>query len=156
MNSPRRPRRIDGRGFTLLEILIAIAILGLLVGLAVANFGGVFETGRVDIANLFVTGTMKSPIENYQIRHGSYPATLDALRTDPGGLRKSWGGPFVLEDVEWPPIDPWGEPYLYKSPGDRNRTRYDLWSKGPDRESGTADDIGNWVATPAATEGSGQ
>jgi len=150
MNPPRSLRPTDRRGFTLLEILIVIAILGLLVGLGVASFGGIYEQKRIDIADLFVKQTMRSPLQAYQIRHGSYPATLDALKTDPGGLRKSWGGPYVMEDAEWPPIDPWGELYMYKAPGDHNKTTFDLWSKGPDMESGTADDIGNWSA-PAST-----
>jgi general secretion pathway protein G len=42
------------------------------------------------------------------------------------------------------PLDPWGEPYQYAYPGTRNKDSYDLWSKGPDKQSGTADDIGNW------------
>ncbi|HSY53814.1 MAG TPA: type II secretion system protein GspG [Opitutaceae bacterium] len=42
------------------------------------------------------------------------------------------------------PLDPWGEPYQYAYPGVHNKSSYDIWSKGPDKQSGTADDIGNW------------
>ena len=152
MKAPQSPMRRSRRGFTLLEILIAIAILGLLVGLAVVNVGNILENGRMDVANIYVKESLKPALTRYQVQHRNFPPTLDALRTNPGNLSRPWGGPYVEESAEWPPIDPWGQAYLYKTPGTRNPSSYDLWSMGPDRQDGTEDDIGNWVNAAATTE----
>ena len=59
-----------------------------------------------------------------------------------------WSGPYTSDGKL--PKDNWGEPYQYAFPGTRNKDSYDIWSKGPDKQSGTADDIGNWeIASPA-------
>jgi general secretion pathway protein G len=50
------------------------------------------------------------------------------------------------------PLDPWRQPYQYRFPGVKNKTGYDLWSKGPDEQDGTADDIGNWAASAEAAK----
>ena len=140
------------RGFTLLEIMIALAILGLLVGLAITNIGGIFGNSQKDIAGLFVNSSMTTPLSTYRIHLGDYPSTADglqALMSAPASKAGSWRGPYVTE-VKWPPLDPWGEPYQYRSPGTHNKTGYDLWSKGPDKQDGTSDDVGNWPATVEA------
>jgi general secretion pathway protein G len=76
---------------------------------------------------------------------GDYPSTADgiqALITPPGAKADHWHGPYIEGGKI--PLDPWGEPYQYAYPGTKNKGGYDLWSKGPDKQSGTADDIGNW------------
>jgi general secretion pathway protein G len=138
--------------FTLLEIMIALAILGLLVGLAVTNIGNIFGNSQHDIAKMFVGGSMKTALKSYQIDMGGYPSTsegLDVLMNKPASGGSRWRGPYVEETTAWPPLDPWGERYQYAMPGKHNPKSYDIWSKGPDKTDGTADDVGNWE--PAAS-----
>jgi len=137
-------RRFD-EAFTLLEILVVLAIIGLLVSLAVTNVGKLFVGAQQDIAKMFVSQSMQAPLAAYKIHMGDYPTTaqgLQALIAPPGDKAERWRGPY-LQDSKLP-VDPWGEPYQYRYPGVKNKDRYDLWSKGPDKTDGTEDDIGNW------------
>jgi general secretion pathway protein G len=141
-DSPSSSRR---RAFTLLEIMIALAILGLLVGLAVTNLDTIFGGAQVKTAQLFVGEAVKLPLTTYRIQMGDYPSTsegLQALITPPANRADQWHGPY-LQDGKIP-ADPWGEPYVYRYPGTHNKNGYDVFSKGPDRAEGTKDDIGNW------------
>jgi general secretion pathway protein G len=104
----------------------------------------------METARLFVTQTMKLPLNAYRISMGDYPSTSEgiaALVNRPANRGERWNGPYIEGGV---PVDPWKEPYQYEYPGKKSRTLpYDLWSKGPDKQSGTEDDIGNWdAATP--------
>ncbi len=131
--------------FTLLEILVVLAIIGLLFGLAVTNVGNIFGGSQKDVAKLFVTQSMQAPLEAYKIHMGDYPTTaegLQALISAPANKADRWRGPYLQDNKL--PVDPWGEPYQYRYPGTHNKNRYDLWSKGPDKADGTEDDIGNW------------
>ncbi len=133
-------------GFTLLEILVVLAIIGLLAGLAITNVDKIFGGAQADTARLFVNQSLKAPLTAYRIATGSYPTTaegLQALVTPPSS--KADKLPRGLIDKV--PTDPWGEPYQYAYPGNKNKDGYDLWSKGPDKQSGTQDDIGNWETT---------
>ena len=137
-------RRIDS-AFTLIEILVVVAIIGLLFGLAVTNIGNLFSGGQKDIAKIFVNQSMQAPLTVYKIHMGDYPTTtegLQALIDAPAGKTDRWRGPY-LKDAKLP-LDPWQEPYQYRYPGVKNKNSYDLWSKGPDKTDGTEDDIGNW------------
>jgi general secretion pathway protein G len=129
-------------GFTLTEILIAIALLVAVVALAVANLSGILTSSQGDIAKLFVTQTLDTPLLTYKMNTGMYPTTdqgLKALMVAPEGV-SNWRGPYV-NDL---PKDPWQNDYKYKCPGVHNPSGYDAWSMGPDGQDGTADDIGNW------------
>ncbi|HWL15940.1 MAG TPA: type II secretion system major pseudopilin GspG [Opitutus sp.] len=144
-SSPRRARHLLRRAFTLLEIMIALAILGLLVGLAVSNLDTIFGGAQAKTAQIFVTESIKLPLTTYRIQMGDYPSTaegLQALITPPASRAEQWHGPY-LQDGKLP-VDPWGEPYGYRYPGTKNKNSYDVFSKGPDRTEGTKDDIGNW------------
>ncbi len=135
--------------FTLLEILVAIAIVGMLAALAITNVDKIFGDAQGATTKLFITG-LKTPLTAYRIHMGSYPSTaegLQALVTNPGS-KPSWSGPYTSDGKL--PKDNWGEPYQYAFPGTRNKDSYDIWSKGPDKQSGTADDIGNWEIAPTA------
>lgn len=145
----RRQRRALS-GFTLLEILVVLAIIGLLAGLAITNVDKIFGGAQGNAAKLFVSQTMKAPLTTYRIHMGSYPTTgegLQALVSAPGGKADKWHGPYI--EGGRVPLDPWEEPYQYAYPGTRNKESYDLWSKGPDKQSGTPDDIGNWEGATA-------
>lgn len=143
--SPQRLRKSLRRAFTLLEIMIALAILGLLVGLAVTNLDTIFGGAQAKTAQLFVSESIKLPLTSYRIAMGDYPSTaegLQALISPPANRASQWNGPYLQESRV--PLDPWGEPYVYRYPGTKNKNSYDVFSKGPDRTEGTADDIGNW------------
>jgi general secretion pathway protein G len=144
----RDPAHPRSRGFTLLEILVVLAIIGLLVGLAVTRVGGIFSEKQEDIARLFVQSSMNTPLIAYKISMGDYPSTaegIQALLVAPSGKADHWHGPYIESPSGSIPLDPWQEPYQYAYPGTHNKNGYDLWSKGPDKQSGTADDIGNWA-----------
>ena len=137
--SSRRSRR----AFTLIEVLVTIALIGGLLALVVVNFGGLFEGGQRDTVKQYVTGTLDLALTKYRLDTGNYPTTaegLQSLMTAPAGKGARWRGPYVnrLQD------DPWGNPYQYRFPGVKNPQSYDLYSLGPDGTEGTPDDIGNW------------
>jgi general secretion pathway protein G len=142
------PRRgLRRLGFTLLEILVVLAIIGLLAGLAINNIGGLFDGAKISTAQIFVQQSIKTSLTAYSIAMGSYPSTADGLQalvTQPSTNSGNWHGPYI--EGAKVPTDPWGEPYQYAFPGKHNKGRPDVWSKGPDRQDGTADDIGNWDA----------
>jgi general secretion pathway protein G len=143
----RNSRRSALRAFTLLEILVVLAIIGLLVGLAVTRVGGIFGAKQEDIARLFVNSSVKTPLTAYRIDMGGYPSTaegIQALVTAPQGKADNWKGPYIESPGGKLPLDPWQEPYVYRFPGVRNKDSYDLYSKGADKTEGTPDDIGNW------------
>jgi general secretion pathway protein G len=132
------------RGFTLLEILVVLAIIGLLVSLAVSNIDQIFGNAKVKTAEIFVKQSMKVPLTSYRMHMGDYPSTaegLQALVTAPPEKSDRWRGPYLQEPKI--PLDPWERPYQYRFPGVHNKLGYDLYSFGPDgRESD--DDIHNW------------
>lgn len=144
---PRKSLRASRRAFTLLEILVVLAIIGLLVGLAVTKVGGIFGAKQEDIARLFVNSSVKTPLTAYRIDMGGYPSTaegLQALVTAPQNRSDNWKGPYIETPGGKLPVDPWQEPYVYRYPGVKNKDSYDLFSKGADKTEGTPDDIGNW------------
>jgi general secretion pathway protein G len=137
--------------FTLLEILVVLAIIGLLAGLAITNVDKIFGGAQITTTQLLVREGMKTSLVSYKIHMGEFPSTsegLQALVTPPASRADRWHGPYTANGKV--PIDHWGEPLQYAFPGTRNKGSYDLWSKGPDKQSGTADDIGNWDSGGAA------
>jgi general secretion pathway protein G len=142
-NSSRR-RLSAAPGFTLTEILIAIALLVTVVAMAVANLAGIMTSSQGDLAHVFVTETIDTPLLTYKMNTGTYPTTeqgLRALIVAPEGVN-NWHGPYLTtKDI---PTDPWKNEYHYRFPGTHNTAGYDCWSAGPDGQDGTADDIGNW------------
>ena len=139
--------RRTSHGFTLLEILVVLAIIGLLVGLVVTNTDKIFGQSQEAVARIFVRDSLKTPLVRYRIDLGDYPVTaegLAALVAAPGNATDKWRGPYLDVSGGKLPVDPWGQPYEYRYPGVKNAGGYDLYSKGPDKVAETADDIGNW------------
>ena len=136
-------KRNSIRAFTLVEILVVVAIIGLLAGLLLNNAGSAFGGAQTSIAASMVKDTYKTSFVRYKIDMGDYPSTADglnALITAPASDGDPWHGPYA--DKVAP--DPWNEPYQYRYPGTHNKGSYDLYSKGPDKVEGSSDDIGNW------------
>jgi general secretion pathway protein G len=143
----RNPARRDQGGFTLIEILVVLAIIGLLVGVLVTKSDKIFGRSQTAVAGIFVRNSASVPLLSYRRDMGDYPSTqegLQALVTAPGTRADSWHGPYMDAPGGRLPVDPWGEPYQYRYPGTKNVGGYDLYSKGPDKQPDTGDDIGNW------------
>ena len=135
------------RAFTLIEILIVIAIIAMLVGVLTKNISGSYDSAQIKVARIFIQAGLRTSLDRYKIDVGSYPSTaegLGALLAAPANASSNWHGPYSEAEGGKLAVDPWGEPYQYRYPGTKNKTKYDLFSKGPDKTEGTEDDIGNW------------
>ena len=130
------------RGFTLLEIMIVVVIIGIIAGFAIVNLVGTSEGAKMDLARAFVKGSLSTQITLYQLHNNSYPTSVEALVNKPSDAT-NWRGPYLNEI----PRDPWGEVYQIRVPGTHNTSRFDVYSKGPDKQDGSGDDIGNWSDT---------
>jgi len=130
-------------GFSLVEMLIVIALIAIVGTLLIGRIGNLFSGAQEDVAKQFVDNALKAPLLKYRIDMGSYPTTDDgglvALLNAPSSKEAKWRGPYV----EKLPDDPWGNQYQYAYPGTHNKDGYDLWSSGPPPQADT-DIIGNW------------
>jgi len=133
-------------GFTLLEIMLVVVIITLLLGAAIHNMGGNVEIARKARVQQDVSA-IKVSLKTYWGFNGFYPTTeqgLKALVAQPTSepRPRQW-----TQSFEQVPRDPWDNEYNYVCPGKHNPNSFDLFSSGPDRQAGTADDIGNWDDT---------
>jgi general secretion pathway protein G len=145
-NSKNFPRRRPGEGgFTLVELLLVLVILGILAAIVVPKFGGRTEQARITAAVTQIS-TFGTALNAFEVDTGSYPRGQDGLQqllvapTDVTG----WRGPYLMSDI---PLDPWGRPYVYEFPGRLNPSGYDIISTGPDGQAGTPDDVANGTIT---------
>lgn len=127
-------------GFTLIEILIVVIILGVLASLVVPRLAGRTEEARVSAAKSDIEGGVAVALDIYEADMGRYPDKLQNLVTAPSNSG-NWKGPYLKKGL---PKDPWNHGYEYRYPGVENRRLYDLVSVGPDGEMGTSDDIDNF------------
>jgi general secretion pathway protein G len=127
-------------GFTLIEILLVVIIIGILVSLVAPRLAGRSEEARKQAAKADIEGGITLALDLYEIDNGRYPRKLDDLVTKPGEA-SNWKGPYLKKGL---PSDPWGTPYVYRFPGQRNTESYDLFSAGPDKQEGSEDDVVNW------------
>jgi len=133
------------RAFTVLEIMVVIAIIGMLVGLTVANLDKLLGDSKTDLAGVFVKSSIKVPLQQYSMHMGDYPSTaegLQALITAPANKADRWRGPYLQENKI--PEDPWKRPYQYRYPGTHNKSGYDVYSLGPSGQEDEKTIIGNW------------
>ena len=134
-------------GFSLIEMLIVLALIGLIAGLAIGDLGSILGGGKEKVAESFVNSSMEIPLTSYKLNLGNYPSSAEmkdfaALLTAPTKKADRWKGPYIKNKKGI--TDPWGNNYRYRYPGAKNPGGYDLWSIGPDETDSTADDIGNW------------
>jgi general secretion pathway protein G len=134
------------RGFTLIEMMLVIIIIGVLVAMVVPRLTGRSEQARAAAARADIEANLAVALDLYELDNGTYPTTeqgLEALVEKPAIPPEppNWNGPYLKKRL---PNDPWGEAYVYRSPGLNNQYDYDLSSKGPDRIEGSDDDIVNW------------
>ena len=146
------------RGFTLLELLLVVAILVMLAVMIVPNFVGVRDQAKIDLCRSQIKSTFKQVLKLYNMHVGQFPTTEEGLRAllakpEDEAMAKKWHGPYLDVDPETGLRDPWGLEYQYRSPGEHNEGSYDLWSTGPDKEDGTEDDIANWAGEDSGMEG---
>ena len=132
----RARKRHRQAGFTLLEILVVVAILGLLIGLvapaALRQLGG----AQVSVAKQSIQ-RLAGVLDLYRLDMGGYPSSeqgLQALVARPSGTA-AWNGPYLKAEAG-PPLDPWNRPYLYRNPSTRQGRDFDLCSRGPNAQGG--------------------
>ena len=144
MNATRRDLSRRG-GFSLIELLLVLVILAILAAVVVPKFTGRSEQAKEAAAKTDVS-QLETAIDMFEHDAGRLPKTDEGLsvltRTPAAGDVKAWRGPYLKRDV---PTDPWGNPYVYREPGNFNPTGYDLFSMGKDGKEGNEDDIGNWT-----------
>jgi len=136
MSFPDRPIRRRG-GFTLIELIVVIVVLGLLAGLVAPQiFGRVSEAKAVSARTQIEL--ISAALDGYRLDNGGYPTTqqgLQALMDRPTSapVPTGWKGPYLRKAV---PLDPWGRAYLYAAPGARTRNGFDLSTLGRDGQVG--------------------
>ncbi len=142
-----RRMKCRANGFTLIEVMVVMVIIGLLTGLVGVNVFNRLKKAKIQTARTQIYNLSQS-LDSFKLDNGFYPLTeqgIEALLQKPvvGRVPKSYpsGGYLKQKTV---PTDPWDEPFTYFSPGINNPDSYDISSKGPDREDGTADDVTNW------------
>jgi general secretion pathway protein G len=120
------------KGFTLLELLVVIVIIGLLAGYVAPRYFGQVGKSEVQVARAQLDSLEKA-LDQYRLDNRHYPTAeqgLDALVNKPAG-EATWAGPYLKKSL---PNDPWGHPYVYRVPG--SRAEYDLYSLGRDGKPG--------------------
>lgn len=134
----------SGQGYTLVEIMLVLSIIAILLGAGIYYLAGNVDVAKATRAEADMK-TISVQLRAYEILNRVMPTTdqgLKALVEKPTiePIPKAWRSLLKEEGL----YDPWNTKYNYENPGIHNKGEYDLWSSGPDRVSGTEDDVTNW------------
>ena len=134
---------LKNNGFTLVEIMLVVIIIAALSAMVVPRLVGRSEQAKVSVAQSDIDSRLATALKLYELDNGFFPTTtqgLGALSVKPANspAPRNWNGPYIEKGSH----DPWGNPYVYRSPG-RHRPDYDLYSEGRD-DTSDEDDIKNW------------
>ena len=132
-------------GFTLLEIMVVVIVIGVLAAMIIPQFMSTTHDAKVSAAKGDVS-QLENALERFNLHMDRYPTVDEGLKIlveAPAGEDKKWRGPYI----KMLRPDPWGNPYQYRAPGMHHTTTFDVWSRGADSQDGGEGpnaDIGNW------------
>ena len=138
--------RNRARGFTLVEIMVVVVIIGILAATIIPHFMGPTHVAKISAAKAQVA-ELEAAVDRFYVQMDRYPTPDEGLKVlveapaDDGD--KKWRGPYIKQLRN----DPWGNAYQYASPGTHHPTSFDIWSRGAESKGGTESDsgeIGNW------------
>ncbi|HPN88205.1 MAG TPA: type II secretion system major pseudopilin GspG [Candidatus Omnitrophota bacterium] len=134
------------RAFTMIEMMLVVIMMGVLAAIVVPNLAGRSQQARVLAAQVDIEASLATALDLYQLDRGFYPTTEEGLgvlitRPEKQSGDENWNGPYLRKKKN--PLDPWGRPYQYRSPGEHHPESYDIFSLGPDGIE-SKDDIKNW------------
>jgi general secretion pathway protein G len=133
--------RKSEKGFTLIELIVVLVILGLLAAVVVPNITKHLSKSKEQIARIQIK-ELEGALQMFAFDVGRYPTNsegLEALVSNPGNV-EAWKGPYVNKAL---PLDPWGKAYVYRNPGTHGG-EFDLLALGPSGVEGQGEEIGNW------------
>ncbi len=137
-----KPNRRRNRGFTLIELLLVMVILAILAAVVVPRMVGRSEQAKEASAKTGIS-SIETALGTFEVDTGRYPSSdegLQALMTAPGNAQ-GWHGPYITR----PPVDPWGNAYVYVYPGQHNANGFDLYTTHGGQDT-SGNQINNWSA----------